>query len=102
MASTLVAGDVKTASVKWVDARGNDAAIDEADQTPRWASSNEAVMTAIVADGVVTVTAVAPGTAQLTVTVDADRDAGEIRELVAMEDVTVIAAEAVAGTISLV
>jgi uncharacterized protein YjdB len=101
MASTAVVGDTKTASVKWLDAKGNEATVDTADKPIVWASSNEAVMAVVGNGNSATVTMLAVGAAQLTCTADADRDAGEIRDLVAMEDVTVIAAEAVAGSISL-
>ena len=101
MASTVVVGETKTATVAWVDAQGNAATVDEADQAIVWASSNEAVMTVVGTGSTATITVVGVGTAQLTCTADADKDAGEIRELVAMEDVNAIAAEAVAGTISL-
>lgn len=103
MADVFAVGVVKTANVAWADAAGNVARIDESDQALVWESSNAAVMTVVAnaapATGA-TCTMIAPGTAQVIVRADADLDTGEVRELVVVGDVEVVAGEAVAGTIS--
>lgn len=86
--------------VAYVDSGGNAAAVD-GDVT--WESSDPAIATATVdaADStIVTVTPVGPaGQVQVTATADADLGSG-VRELITIADITVVAGEAVAGTIS--
>lgn len=76
------------------NAKGNPAPLDG---TPQWASSNPAVATVEpAADGLsAVVTAVAPGTTQISVTADADLDEGETREISGTLDIDVKAGEAV-------
>jgi|SRR5215831_16476728 len=86
--------------VKYVDAGGNPARVDG---EVEWASSDPAVVT-IQPDtqdtskcGIASTDNV--GTAQVTATADADLGSG-VRELITILDVTVVAGEAVAGTIA--
>lgn len=102
MADIFAVGAVKQASVSWVDAAGNVARVDSADQAVVWESSNTAVLTVVENPGGVTVTMIAPGTAQVICRADADLDAGEVRELLAIGDIEVVAGEAVAGVVTLV
>lgn len=79
--------DAKTAA-------GNPAALDD---VPSWSTSApEIVSLDVAADGLSAVaTAVGPlGLAQISVTADADLDDGEVRELTALLDIQVVAAEA--------
>lgn len=88
-----------SADVSYVDAKGNAATVEGA---PVWASDNEAVATVTAsADGFsATVTPVGPlGTAQISVTADADLGAGVV-EVVALGTVEVVAGQAVAGVIN--
>jgi hypothetical protein len=76
-------------------AAGNPANLDGA---PVWSSSNTDVLFLEVSEDGLTAKAVTTGqlgTVQVSVTADADLDVGEVRELVAVLDVTVVAAEAV-------
>jgi hypothetical protein len=101
MAYTLPVGMLVTAQVAYVDAGGNPAVIDGA---VTWASSNDTVATAVVDSGDSTICTVsapgAVGSAQITATADADLGAG-VKTLVTLLDITVVAGEAVAGTISI-
>src|SRR5262245_31382853 len=89
-----------TVKVAYVDASGNPAVVDG---EVTWATSNEDVATVTVDAADSTQATVRPsvnlGTTQITATADADLGAG-VRELITMMDVTTIAGEAVAGTIS--
>jgi uncharacterized protein YjdB len=102
MATIFVLDDVKTAKVAWKDAKGRTAVIDTKDQDVKWESSNDGVVTVVPNEGNMSavVTAVGVGKAQITVTADADLDAGEMRELVLIGEVEVIPAEAMAGEVS--
>ena len=86
--------------VAYVDASGNPAVVDG---PVKWSSSNDASLTVApeTPDGLTaTVGAVGPiGQAQVTATADADLGAG-VRSLVTTMDVTIVAGEAVTGTIS--
>jgi hypothetical protein len=98
MAFTLTDVQQVTLAITAVDARGNPAKLDGA---PVWASSDTALLTiAPAADGLSCVaTAVGPlGTAQITVTADADLGAG-VRELQGLLDIEIIASEALNVTI---
>jgi len=85
--------------VSYVDAHGNPATVD-GDVT--WASSDASIaqVTADAADSTqATITSGSSvGQAQVTATADADLGTG-VRELITLLDVTVLAGEAVAGTI---
>jgi hypothetical protein len=102
MAYTLPVNNLIVVQVAYVDVAGNPAKVDG---DVAWASNNDAVATAVVDPGdstMCTVSAVGPiGTAQVTATADADLGDG-VRELVTLLDLTVIAGEAVAGTINVV
>jgi hypothetical protein len=99
---TLPVDKLIKVQVSYVDAHGNPAAVD-GDVT--WASSNPEVAHIDVDQGdstICTVSAIGEvGTSQITATADADLGAG-VRELVTLLDVTVVAGEAVAGTINVV
>jgi len=102
MAYTLPVDKMIEVKVAYVDSHGNAAAVDG---DVVWASSDEALATVTVSPDDSTecqITPVGPaGSAQITATADADLGAG-VRELVTMLDLTLIAGEAVAGTISVV
>lgn len=88
------------ASVAFVGAKGNPAVVDGA---PVWGTDRPDLLSVTAAeDGLsATIAPVGPlGTAQVTVTADADLDEGETRELVVLGSVEVIAGEAVAGVIN--
>jgi hypothetical protein len=78
-------------------AAGNVARVDDADHKPQWAVSNGDVAELIVAEDGLSATVVSKGfgETQVSVTADADLDAGETRDLVGVLDVQVVAAEAV-------
>jgi hypothetical protein len=97
MATIIVAGEVKTATVEWKDAKGNVARVDG---EPVWTSGNDAVVSVVTGPSGVVVTGMGLGDAQISVTADADLGAG-VRSLVATADVTVVAGEAVIGSITL-
>jgi hypothetical protein len=86
--------------VSYVDAQGNPATVDG---QVIWASSNEAIATAEADPDDSTICTVVPGGSlgqvQISATVDADLGGGT-RELITTADITVVAGEAVAGTIS--
>ncbi len=89
-----------SASVAYVDAKGNQAVVDGA---PVWASSDPSILAVeAAADGLsATITPVGPlGSAQISITADADVGAG-VTELVTLADVEVIAGSAVAGNVTL-
>jgi hypothetical protein len=99
MAYTLASDTQVHVKVSYVDANNNPATVD-GDVT--WESSNPDIVNVIVdpADSTLaTVQAIGgTGTAQVTATADADLGTG-IRELVTPMDVTVVAGEAMSGTI---
>jgi hypothetical protein len=67
------------------------------DGPPEWANSNPSVVSlTVAADGLsAVIKSLAPGAAQITVTADADLDAGEVREITGVLDVEVMSGEAV-------
>lgn len=86
------------ASIAYVDARGNPAVVDG---VPAWATDRpDLVALAPSADGMFcSLVPLAVGSAQVTVTADADLGEG-VRELVTLGTLEIIPAEAVAGVIS--
>ena len=99
MAYTLANDHFITVSIAYEDAAGNPAKIDG---DPAWASSDDTILTVDVDatnhfEASVTPVGLA-GTAQVTVTADVDLGTG-VKELITLFDVTVVAGEAVAGTI---
>ena len=100
MAYTLPSGKEIELQVSYVDQAGNPAAVDG---PVTWASSNTAILTIVAEPTDSTIcmaTTIGPvGTAQVTATADADLGTG-VKSLVTMLDVTVVAGEAVAGTIA--
>jgi len=98
MAFTLTDIQQVTLAITAVDARGNPAKLDGA---PVWATSDAALLSIVASeDGLSCVaTAVGPlGTAQVTVSADADLGEGT-RELAGLLDVEIIASEALNITI---
>jgi len=99
MATTMGVGQTFNAVVSWVDASGNPAQVDG---PTTWASSDPTTVS-VTADGTDSTkssgTGLVVGTAQITASVDADLGSG-VRTITAMGDITVIAGEAVAGTIT--
>lgn len=100
MAYTLSSGMLVEVKISYVDAKGNPAKVD-GDVT--WDSSDNQIAHIDVDQkdsAICTVSAIGGiGMAQITATADADLGDG-VRELVTLFDVTVVAGEAVAGTIS--
>ena len=96
---TLPVDDAVQMQVTYVDAEGNPAKVDG---PITWASSDETlaeVEVDSVDSSIVTVTPVGPtGQVQITATADADLGAG-VRELITVCDISLVAGEAVAGTI---
>lgn len=89
-----------SASVAFVDAAGNPASVQGA---PAWSSSDESIVTVTVSDDGMSaeIVAVGPiGTAQVSVTADADLGEGVIN-VSALADIEVVASQAVAAAISL-
>lgn len=101
MASTLQSGQTATAKVAWVDVHGNPATVDGPTD---WQTTDSAILTATVDptdSTIASVVSVGPiGPAQLQATADADMGAG-VQTITAILDVTVIAGQASAGTITL-
>lgn len=99
MAYTLPADKQIKMKVSYVDANGNPAIVDG---DVSWASSNTAIINAVVNPSNTFEAVVRPGTqigqAQVTATADADLGSG-VRQLVTLMDVTVVGGEAVAGVI---
>jgi hypothetical protein len=100
MAYTLPVDHEVEVQVAYVDAKGNPAPVDG---DPVWSSSDAAIIT-VTADTTnamqAMVTPVGPiGTAQVKVEADADLGAG-VTSLVTLMDVTIVAGQAVAGTIT--
>jgi len=100
MAYTLVSGTSENLEVAWVDEAGNAAVVDG---PVVWASSDGTICPVVVdpADSSKSVMGkgALAGTAQITATGDADIGAG-VTTLTAILDVTVIAGQAFAGTIT--
>jgi hypothetical protein len=100
MAYTLPAGMQVQVQVSYVDANGNPTTVDG---LVAWAASDAGTLTVVVDPTDSTLATVQAtgniGQAQVTATADADLGAGT-RPLVTLMDVTVVAGEAVAGTIS--
>lgn len=86
--------------VSYVDAAGNPAAVDG---DVAWSSSDEAIATLLLDNDDSTVCVVQPrgklGQVQITASADADLGQG-VRPLLTIADITIVAGEAVAGTIS--
>jgi hypothetical protein len=94
--------DDKTASatVAYVDAKGNPATVEGA---PVWSSSDETLITVAAApDGMsAVVSPVGPlGAAQVRITADANLGAG-VSEIITLADVEVVGGQAVAGNVTL-
>lgn len=100
MAYTLPVDHQVDVQVAYVDSKGNVATVDGA---PVWSSSDETLVTvtANAEDAFkATVKPVGPaGNVQVNVKVDADLGEG-VRELITLMDVTLVAGEAVTGTIT--
>ena len=100
MAYNLASGMQVHVEVKYVDVNGNPA---EVDGEVTWESSDESVIEVAVdeADSSRATVQAVGGIGQAQVTATADADLGEgTRELVTPMDVTVVAGEAMSGTIS--
>jgi hypothetical protein len=99
---TLPVDKLINVQVAYVDAHGNPTTVDGAVD---WTSSNNAVIEVQVDPQDSTMCRIVPtgdvGTAQVTASADADLGTGT-RELVTLLDITVVAGEAVAGTINVV
>jgi hypothetical protein len=100
MAYTLPVDHEVVVEVAYVDAKGNPAAVDG---NPVWSSSDPAIATVTVDTSnafKATVTPVGPaGNVQVKVEADADIGAG-VTELITLMDVTMVAGQAVAGTLT--
>lgn len=101
MAYTLPSGMQVGAQISYVDVNGNPATVDG---VVTWTSS-DATVVSVMADAqdstLCTIAAIGPvGAAQVQASADADLGAGS-RTIVTLLDVTVVAGEAVAGTITI-
>jgi hypothetical protein len=100
MSYTLANDHMVQVQITYVDAKGNPAAVDG---PVSWASSNEQVLTVQVDPIDSTFATVMPANllsqAQVVATADADLGAG-VKTIITTMDVTVVAGEAVAGTIA--
>jgi hypothetical protein len=100
MAYTLPNDHTVKVQISYVDSHGNPAAVDG---PVAWASSNEDVLTVEVDPADSTMVTIWPegqvSQAQVVATADADLGEG-IRQIVTTMDVTVVAGEAVSGTIA--
>jgi hypothetical protein len=86
--------------ISYVDAKGNPAQVDG---PVAWSSSNEAVLTVEVDAADSTLATIVPGDqlSQAQVVATADADLGEgVKQIVTTMDVTIVAGEAVSGTIA--
>jgi hypothetical protein len=96
---TLPVDKLVNMKVAYVDAGGNPATVDGA---VSWQSSDDNIVTVAVDSGDSTMCRVTPvgatGQVQVTATADADLGTG-VRQLITVCDITVVAGEAVAGTI---
>jgi hypothetical protein len=99
MAYTLPVGNLVNVRVDYVDVAGHPATVETVD----WASNTPDIADVVVdADDEHICTVIAGdllGTTQITATADADLGEG-VRHIITTFDVTVVAGEAVAGTIS--
>ena len=97
---TLPSDKTASASLSYVDDKGNPAKVDGA---PVWSSSDEAVLTVVAADDGMSavVTPVGLGNAQIRIDADADLGAG-VESLTTLADVEVVGGKAVAGNVALV
>jgi hypothetical protein len=102
MAYTLPIDKFIEVQIAYVDSHGNPAVIDG---SVSWASSNPAALAVTVDPNDSTQATVTPqgalSSAQVVATADADLGAG-IRQIITTLDITLVAGEAVAGTISVV
>jgi len=99
MALKLTTHQEAEVAVEYKDKYGNPAVIDG---NPIWAVSNADILRVISTNrpNVVIIQAVGPmGSSQVSVTADADLGEG-VRELIALQEVSVVAGEAVAATMS--
>ena len=100
MAYTLPDGMQVAVAVSYVDADGNPAVVDG---PAVWASADASIATVVAGgdyDAVIAATKGGTlGTTQITATADADMGSG-VRSVITTLDVTVVAGEAVAGTIA--
>jgi hypothetical protein len=100
MAYTLANDHKVQVQISYVDAKGNPA---EVDGPVAWSSSNEQVLTVEVDAADSTLATILPGDqlsqAQVVATADADLGAG-VTQIITTMDVTVVAGQAVAGTIA--
>jgi hypothetical protein len=100
MTYTLANDHKVQVQISYVDAKGNPAAVDG---PVAWTSSNEAVLTVEVDATDLTLATVMPGDqlSQAQVVATADADLGEgVKQIVTTMDVTIVAGEAVSGTIA--
>lgn len=97
---TLPSDKTASASLSYVDDKGNTAQVDGA---PVWSSSDEAVLTVVAADDGMSavVTPVGLGNAQIRIDADADLGSG-VESLTTLADVEVVGGKAVAGNVALV
>ena len=103
MSYSLPLGKLINVQVAFVDSKGAPAKVDG---VVTWASSDDAIATAVVDSGdstICRISSVAVGSAQISATADADLGAG-IRELTVTLDLMVVevGGEAVAGTITVI
>lgn len=99
MSETLGVGHYATITVEWKDASGHPAKVDG---PTTWASTDEDVLTCTVATGnplIANCIALDIGTAQIQATADADLGGG-VKTVTSTLDVTVIAGEAVGGSMT--
>jgi hypothetical protein len=100
MAYTLPNDHKVQVQISYVDAKGNPA---EVDGPVAWSSSNETVLTVEVDAADSTLATVVPATqlaqAQVVATADADLGAG-VTQIITTMDVTIVAGQAVSGTIA--
>lgn len=99
VSETLGVGHFATVAVEWVDATGAPAKVDG---PTSWESTDPAVLTCQVSTGnplIANCQAVAIGTAQIQATADADMGDG-IKHVTSTIEVTVIAGEAVGGSMT--
>ena len=93
MALVITDSQKVTFTIKPLTAAGNPASLDGA---PVWSVADPTVLTLTVAeDGLsATVAAAGLGSSQVSVTADADLDAGEVKEIAGVQEVLVVAGEA--------
>jgi len=102
MAYTLPVDKMIVVQVSYVDSAGNPAAIDG---LVGWSSSNSSIAAIAPDTGDSSICSIIPqgtlGSSQITATADADLGDG-VKPLITTMDLTVVAGEAVAGTINVV